>query len=151
MIILRMFWALFLAGMVAYTFNRSWRWEHREPMPETLFGSDKPRTKETIVWLDPSFLPVLLLIILIMFRSIYGSEGVDRFMSLSLDVMILISFYFILLIFLNDRARSAPEPARHRRKRHKAACHGRHQHKQNSQINDRVQRKNASDQRQQFH
>ena len=100
MIVLRMFWALFLAGMVAYTFNRSWRWEHGEPMPETLFGSDKPRTKETIVWLDPSFLPVLLLIILIMFRSIYGSEGVDRFMSLSLDVMILISFYFILLIFL---------------------------------------------------
>lgn len=100
MIVLRMFWALFLAGMVAYTFNRSWRWEHGEPMPETLFGSDKPRTKETIVWLDPSFLPVLLLIILIMFRSIYGSEGVDRFMSLSLDVMILISFYFVLLIFL---------------------------------------------------
>lgn len=100
MILLRIFWALFLAGMVAYTFNRSWRWEHGEPMPETLFGSDKPRTKETIVWLDPSFLPVLLLIILIMFRSIYGSEGVDRFMSLSLDVMILISFYFVLLIFL---------------------------------------------------
>lgn len=48
MILLRMFWALFLAGMVAYTFNRSWRWEHGEPMPETLFGSDKPRTKETI-------------------------------------------------------------------------------------------------------
>ena len=100
MILLRMFWALFLAGMVAYTFNRSWRWEHGEPMPETLFGSDKPRTKETIVWLDPSFLPVLLLIILVMLGSIHGSDGVDRFLSLSLDVMILISIYFILLIFL---------------------------------------------------
>lgn len=100
MIVFRMFWALFLAGMVAYTFNRSWRWEHGEPMPETLFGSDKPRTKETLVWLDPSFLPVLLLIILLMLRSIHGSEGVDRFMSLSLDVMILISIYFVLLIFL---------------------------------------------------
>ena len=100
MIIIRMFWALFLAGMVAYTFNRSWRWEHGEPMPETLFSSDKPRTKETIVWLDPSFLPVLMLIILIMFRYVYGSEGIERFMSLSLDVMILISFYFVLLIFL---------------------------------------------------
>ena len=100
MILLRIFWAFFLAGMVAYTFNRSWSWEHGEPMPETLFSSDKPRTKETIVWLDPSFLPVLLLIILIMFRYVYGSEGIDRFMSLSLDVMILISIYFILLIFL---------------------------------------------------
>lgn len=100
MILLRMFWALFLAGMVAYTFNRSCTWEHGEPMPETLFGSDKPRTKETIVWLDPSFLPVLLLIILVMLGSIHGSDGVDRFLSLSLDVMILISIYFILLIFL---------------------------------------------------
>lgn len=68
--------------------------------PETLFSSDKPRTKETIVWLDPSFLPVLLLIILVMLGSIHGSDGVDRFLSLSLDVMILISIYFILLIFL---------------------------------------------------
>ena len=100
MIGLRMFWALFLAGMVAYTFNRSWRWEHGESMPETLFGSDKPRTKETFVWLDPSFLPVLLLIILVMLGSIHGSDGIDRFLSLSLDVMILISIYFILLIFL---------------------------------------------------
>ena len=78
MILLRMFWALFLAGMVAYTFNRSWRWEHGEPMPETLFSSDKPRTKETIVWLDPSFLPVLLLIILVMLGSFYGSFRVFR-------------------------------------------------------------------------
>lgn len=100
MIVLRIFWALFLAGIVAYAFNRSWRWEHGEPMPETLFGSDKPRTKETIVWLDPSFLPVLLLILLLMLRSIHGSEGVDRFMLLSLDVMIIISIYFVLLIFL---------------------------------------------------
>lgn len=100
MILLRIFWAFFLAGMVAYTFNRSWSWEHGEPMPETLFSSDKPRTKETIVWLDPSFLPVLLLIILVMLGSIHGSDGVDRFLSLSLDVMILISIYFILLIFL---------------------------------------------------
>ena len=69
-------------------------------MPETLFSSDKPRTKETIVWLDPSFLPVLLLIILVMLGSFYGSDGVDRFLSLSLDVMILITIYFILLIFL---------------------------------------------------
>ena len=100
MIVLRIFLALFLAGIVAYAFNRSWRWEHGEPMPETLFGSDKPRTKETIVWLDPSFLPVLLLILLLMLRSIHGSEGVDRFMLLSLDVMIIISIYFVLLIFL---------------------------------------------------
>ncbi len=100
MIIFRVFWALFLAGFVAFTFHRSWRWEHGEPMPESLFGGDKPRTKETMVWLDPSFLPLLLLIILVMLGAMYGTDGVERFLSLSLDVMILISVYFLLLIFL---------------------------------------------------
>ena len=100
MIIIRMFWALFLAGFVAYTFHRSWRWEHGEPMPESIFGGDKPRTKETMVWLDPSFLPLLLLIILVMLGAMYGTDGVERFLSLSLDVMIVISVYFLLLIFL---------------------------------------------------
>ena len=100
MIIIRIFWALFLAGFVAYTFHRSWRWEHGEPMPESIFGGDKPRTKETMVWLDPSFLPLLLLIILVMLGAMYGTDGVERFLSLSLDVMIVISVYFLLLIFL---------------------------------------------------
>ena len=100
MIIFRVFWALFLAGFVAYTFHRSWRWEHGAPMPETIFGGDKPRTKETMVWLDPSFLPLLLLIILVMLGAMYGTDGVERFLSLSLDVMIIISVYFLLLIFL---------------------------------------------------
>ena len=50
MIILRAFWALFLAGFVAYAFHRTWRWEHGEPMPESIFGGSKPRAKETAVW-----------------------------------------------------------------------------------------------------
>ena len=100
MIIFRAFWALLLAGLVAYTFHRAWKWEHGAPMPEPIFGADKPRTKETIVWVDPSFLPWLLLVILIMFGSLDGMDGVKRFLSLSLDVMIVISVYFLLLIFL---------------------------------------------------
>lgn len=100
MIILRALWALFLAGLVAYTFHRTWNWEHGAPLPEPIFGSDKPRTKETVVWLDPSFLPLLLLVILIMFAATDGMNGVERFLSLSLDVMLVISIYFLLLIFL---------------------------------------------------
>lgn len=100
MIILRAFWALFLAGVVAYAFHRTWRWEHGAPMPETILGGDKPRTKETAVWLDPAFLPLLLLVILIIFGAMQGTVGVERFLSLSLDVMIVISIYFLLLIFL---------------------------------------------------
>lgn len=100
MIILRALWALFLAGFVAYAFRRTWKWEHGAPMPETIWGSDKPRTKETAIWLDPSFLPVLLLIILLIFVSMDEDGGVKRFLSLSLDVMFIISIYYVLLIFL---------------------------------------------------
>ena len=100
MTIFRVFWALFLSGTLACAFHRSWKWEHGTPMPETIFGGDKPRTKETAVWLDPSFLPVMLLLILVLFGAARRMDGVRQFLSLSLDVMILISFYFLLLIFL---------------------------------------------------
>ncbi|MBE6919612.1 MAG: M56 family metallopeptidase [Ruminococcaceae bacterium] len=99
MIVLRIFWALFLSGMVAYTFHRAWRWEHGAPMPEPILG-DKPRTKETVVWVEPTFLPILLLTILILSAAIAGKEGVERFLSLSLDVMLVISMHFLLLVFL---------------------------------------------------
>ena len=97
---LRACWALVLAGLIAYTFHRAWIWEHGAPIPESIFGSKKPRTKETIVWVDPTYLPLVLLIILIIFGSMQGAAGVERFLSLTLDVMILISLYFVLLIFL---------------------------------------------------
>lgn len=100
MIVLRAFWALFLAGMVAYTFHRSWKWEHGEPMPEAIFGDEKPTTKVTTVWLDPGFLPLLLFILLILSGVMDGMDGVEQFLSLSLDVMIVISIYFLLLVFL---------------------------------------------------
>lgn len=100
MIILRAFWALALAGLIAYTFHRAWSWEHGTPVPESIFGSKRPRTKETIVWVDPTYLPLVLLTILIIFGSMQGAVGVERFLSLTLDVMILISIYFVLLIFL---------------------------------------------------
>ena len=100
MTILRALWALILAGFVAYTFHRSWKWEHGSPMPESFLGGDEPRTKETTVWLDPTVLPLLLLVILILFGAMDGMDGIERFLSLSLDIMIVISIYFLLLIFL---------------------------------------------------
>lgn len=100
MIALRVFWALFLAGMTAFAFRRAWGWEHGIPMPEPFFGGDEPRAKETVVWLDPVCLPIILLLILILQGARYGMDGVERFLSLSLDVMFVISIYFLLLVFL---------------------------------------------------
>lgn len=99
MIVLRIFWALFLAGMVAFTFRRAWRWEHGAPMPESILD-DKPRTKETVVWVDASFLPLVLLTILVLFAAVGGREGMERFLALSLDVMVVISIHFVLLMLL---------------------------------------------------
>lgn len=100
MIIFRALWALFLAGFVAYAFRRAWGWEHGDSMPAPVFGSDKPRVKETAIWLDPAYLPILLSVILLLFGIMDGMDGVERFLSLSLDVMFVISIYFLLLIFL---------------------------------------------------
>ena len=97
--LLRFLWPLSLAGMTVYTFRRSWRWEHGAPMPEELF-STKPRAKETAVWVDPSVFPILLLVIFLMWWAFEGTNGVERFFALLLDVMVLISLYFLLLVFL---------------------------------------------------
>ena len=90
MIVFRLIWAVLLAGLVAYTFHRSWGWEHGVPLPAPIFDSNKPRTKETVVWLNPAFLPLLLLILLVLFGAMDGMDGVERFLSLTLDVMFVI-------------------------------------------------------------
>ena len=100
MMLLRIFWALFLAGFTAYTFHHAWKLEHGAPMPETLLSDESPRTKETVVWVNPSFLPLLWLVIFILFGAMGGADGIERFLSLSLNVMIVISVYFLLLFFL---------------------------------------------------
>ena len=97
--LLRFLWPLVMAGMTVYAFRRAWRWEHGTPMPENLF-SDKPRAKETAVWVDPSVFPILLLVILLVWWAFEGTNGVERFFALLLDVMILISLYFLVLVFL---------------------------------------------------
>lgn len=96
---LRFFWPLVMAGLTIYAFHRSWRWEHGAPMPENLF-SDKPRAKETVVWVDPSVLPILLLTILLIWWAFDGTNGVERFFALLLDVMVIISLYFLVLFCL---------------------------------------------------
>ena len=97
--LLRFLWPLAMACMTVYAFRRSWRWEHGAPMPEELF-STKPRPKETAVWVDPSVFPILLLVIFLVWWAFEGTNGVERFFALLLDVMILISLYFLVLVFL---------------------------------------------------
>ena len=95
MIWARLFWAAFLAGMLGFCFHRAWRWEHGEG-PELV---SKKRGKETVVWLPPTVLFWILLVLLIAFVLRFGaSEGIARSAALTGDVMLILSVYFALLL-----------------------------------------------------
>ena len=99
----RLFWALFLAGVVAFAFHRSWRWEHGAPMPTPLFGDRSRRlSKDTVVWLTPLVFPIFLLLFLILY-TLLGQEV----RSFVLDVTLTISFYFLLLLLFLPLLRRA--------------------------------------------
>lgn len=96
----RIIWALILSGFVGFSFRRAWQWEHGAPLPEYPLNFDEPKTKETVVWVDALFLPAFLFVLFVRFAAMDGMDGVKRFLFLSLDVMLVISFYFLLLMFL---------------------------------------------------
>lgn len=90
-------WGIFLAGVVGYAYHRSWRWEHGGEMPEPIFEGKKPRSKETVVWTVPTVLPIALLIILVVMWATDGERGLWEFRDMTMDVMMLLSAYFVLL------------------------------------------------------
>ena len=57
----------------------------------------------------------------------------------------------VLLVFGDDHAGSAAQPARHAGERQQAARHGAEQHDDDSQVDQRIQRKDAAHQLEQFH
>ena len=60
-------------------------------------------------------------------------------------------FLLVLLVFGDDHAGRAAQPARHARKRQHAAHERRQQHDQNRQIDQRIQRKDAPYDRENVH
>ena len=98
MIWAQLIWAAVLAGVLGYTFHRAWRWEHGSDSYQ-IFG--ETRGKETFVLVPPTVLFWVLLIPFILFVLFLGlRDGVIRFAALMLDVLLILSVYFVLLLLL---------------------------------------------------
>ena len=95
----RLLWALFLAGLVAFAFHRSWRWEHGAPMSVPLIGDKSRRlSKDTAVWVTPLTFPILL--VFTFFFFILLGEDIRYYLFFAFDVMLTISVYFLVLLLL---------------------------------------------------
>ena len=98
MILLQIIWGAILAGILGYTFQRSWKWEHGAEA-DVLFA-DK-YGKETYVFVPPTALFWILLVFLLMYVWNFGlREGLIRFAALAVEVLLLLSFYYVLLLIL---------------------------------------------------
>ena len=95
----RLFVAALLAGGIAYAFHREWSYEQQVAL--TGCTSRNSSTRSTVVWLTPWSLPivvaVLWLITLIYAGPAVGTAVLTEF---SLQLMVLLTFYFTALLFL---------------------------------------------------
>ena len=88
------FWAVFLAVMLGFSFHQSWKFEHGKKAPGE-------RGKETSVWFPPTtmfWILLAFLVLILVFRGI--QKGLTFFTALSCEVMVLISIYFILMLIV---------------------------------------------------
>lgn len=100
--IYRIFWAAFLGGILAWGFRRSWNAEHGKT------SSWMEDREDTVVWMDPIVLPVMLTLFPLLYMCVYGiSDGLDYCLCLLVDVLVFVSLYFsgllLLLPFLRRR------------------------------------------------
>ena len=92
---LRAFWALFLATILAVGFRRSWKAENGG------LNEWKAAKGDTVVWFDPIIFPMLLAMYVVLFYWLYGaSDGKQYILSIAIDIFIFVSAYFTLLLFL---------------------------------------------------
>ena len=92
--IMRIFWALFLAVMVAAAFRVSWKLENGKKTMEN------SRT-DTTVWIDPVIFVVLLIMHLsLVLISYVRSKGFTYALSALIDIFLFVSIYFTLLLLL---------------------------------------------------
>lgn len=98
MTVFRVFWAMFLAGMLGFAFHRAWGWEHGKPSNKGIIF-DVATGKETIVWVPPTYLIWGMMFTLAFLMFIRGiSEGVIHFAAIMLDIILTFSVYFLLLL-----------------------------------------------------
>ena len=100
MIVYQLLWAAFMSCLLGFAFYRSWRWEHGEYQERiTLFN--KKASKDTVVWMPATillwFIGIFFTLELIM---VGGEEGLWEFSAFTLDIMVLLSVYFAVLLVI---------------------------------------------------
>ena len=98
MLWMKILWGMLLAGLLGFTFHRAWSWEHGAS-PPALFA--RSVGKETFVFVPPTVLFWVLLLLTLLFMWQYGvSDGLARAAALAGDVTLFLCFYFLLLLAL---------------------------------------------------
>ncbi len=96
---LRVVWALCLALGVSWSFHKAWRYE-REVARE---GAAREKTpgRETVVFVSPVILPLLLVTLAVLGLALAGPEWTaELLLEFSLGLMVLLGVYFTLLLIL---------------------------------------------------
>lgn len=92
----RIFWALFLGGMLAACFRSTWKAENGQ---RSILRENR---SDTVVWIDPIAFPVLITVYAVMSMTVFNREGQGLAFLIGFvsNIFLFTSIYFILLLFL---------------------------------------------------
>lgn len=91
---LRVFWALFLATMLAVNYRSAWRMENRKE--NNFFGTQK----DAVVWLDPLIFPEIFALVIFLYFISDGVNSWIQILGMMLDVFVFLTVYFSLLLLI---------------------------------------------------
>ena len=95
----RLFVAALLAGGIAYAFHREWSYEQQVALTGCTVRSGRKR--DTVIWLSPWVLPLMVVVFwLVMLVFAGAAVGFAALVEISLQLMVLLTFYFGALLLL---------------------------------------------------
>ena len=95
----RLFVAALLAGGIAYAFHREWSYEQQVALTGCTARSGRKR--DTVIWLSPWVLPLMVVVFwLVMLVFAGAAVGFAALMETSLQLAVLLTFYFGALLLL---------------------------------------------------
>ena len=95
----RLFVAALLAFGIAYAFRREWKYEQQVAL--TGCTSRNSSARSTVVWLTPWALPIVVAVLWLITLVFAGpAVGTAVLTEFSLQLMVLLTFYFTALLFL---------------------------------------------------
>ncbi len=98
MIWAKIVWGVVLAGLLGFSFHRSWKLEHVN-RPDGTYN--EKNGIETVVLVEPTALFWILLAFFVLFIVFFGwQNGMTRFEALMIDVMLILCVYYLVLLII---------------------------------------------------